>query len=43
MIGRNPPNQPLPKWYGSERDVYLIFAGLFYWLVFRATGLTPKK
>ena len=23
--------------------IYLIFAGLFYWLVFRATGLTPKK
>ncbi len=23
--------------------VYLTFAALFYWLVFRATGLTPKK
>jgi hypothetical protein len=23
--------------------VYLTFAVLFYWLVFRATGLTPKK
>jgi hypothetical protein len=23
--------------------VYLTFAALFYWLVFRATGLTPKQ
>jgi hypothetical protein len=23
--------------------VYVIFSALFYWLVFRATGLTPKK
>lgn len=23
--------------------IYVIFGALFYWLVFRATGLTPKK
>src|SRR5262249_6490368 len=25
--GSNPPKTPLPIWYGSENDVYRIFAG----------------
>jgi hypothetical protein len=30
-------------WLLITLSVYSIFAACFYWLVFRATGLTPKK
>ena len=27
MNGVKPPNQPLPRWYGSDMDVYRMRAG----------------
>ena len=27
ISGRKPPNQPFPKWYGIDSDVYRMRAG----------------